>query len=229
MTRRRSHREALAAAMHYRLGLLLALQCLSIFAVGPIIEQSPVIRPVGGTVFGLMFIAGMALMADRGWLRHLLIGTGVAILALEFWRYADPSPPIILLYSASLALFLIVLSVTLALILASRERVTTDVLMGAVALYLNVGLIFAAVYAFIENIQPGAIAMPDRDIGAPLHPLHFLYFSLVTLTTVGYGDTVPVSALARSLATMEAAMGQLYPAIILARLVSMHVAEGEQR
>ena len=62
-----------------------------------------------------------------------------------------------------------------------------------------------------------------------MHPSYFSYFSFVTLTTVGYGDIVPVEAIARSLATLEAALGQLYPAIILARLVSIEVSQRDQK
>ena len=62
-----------------------------------------------------------------------------------------------------------------------------------------------------------------------MHPTYFTYFSFVTLTTVGYGDTVPVDPIARSLATLEATLGQLFPAIILARLVSIEVAERDER
>jgi len=121
-------REALASALHHRLGLLLALQCLAIFAVGPLISDNPFLQPVGGTIFGLMFMAGMTLIAESGRLRRLLIVTGVMILSMEGWRYAAPSPTIVLIYPLLLNLFLLVLSVALSTILARQQQVTTDVL-----------------------------------------------------------------------------------------------------
>jgi hypothetical protein len=56
-------------------------------------------------------------------------------------------------------------------------------------------------------------------------PTAVLYFSFATLTTLGYGDIVPVSAIARTLATLEAITGQLYLAVLVARLVGLHIAE----
>ena len=103
-----------------------------------------------------------------------------------------------------------------------------DQVLGGVVLYLNIGLTFATIYALIENVSPGAFHAAAAGAGPPLHPSYFIYFSFVTLTTVGYGDIVPVHAAARSMATLEAALGQLYPAIILARLVSIEVSQRDQ-
>ena len=55
------------------------------------------------------------------------------------------------------------------------------------------------------------------------------YFSFVTLTTLGYGDTVPVHPVARSLAIAEALVGQLYPAILIGRLVSLQISARDGR
>jgi voltage-gated potassium channel Kch len=97
-----------------------------------------------------------------------------------------------------------------------RRRVT-ERLFGAIALYLLLALIFGAIYATISAVVPGAFAgaMPSR-----VAMFDWGYFSLVTLTTVGYGDVTPVAHVARSVAALEALIGQLYPAIIIARLVS---------
>ena len=105
----------------------------------------------------------------------------------------------------------------------TSRRIKIDQVLGGVVLYLNIGLTFATIYTLVEQLSPGAFHLADPVPEPPLHPSYFVYFSLVTLTTVGYGDIVPVQAAARSLATLEAALGQLYPAIILARLVSIEV------
>ena len=84
-------------------------------------------------------------------------------------------------------------------------------------MYLLVGLIFAYAFQVIYLFAgtPSYNNMNAYDFKG------FLYFSFVTLTTVGYGDITPVHPLARSLANFEALIGQLYPAILIARLVSM--------
>ena len=95
---------------------------------------------------------------------------------------------------------------------------------GAILLYLNIGLLFAALFCFVALIVPNAFTglQPLRDNLAVAANL--IYFSFVTLTSVGYGDIVPLHPYARSLANLEAIIGQLYPATLLARLVTLQLA-----
>ena len=85
-------------------------------------------------------------------------------------------------------------------------------------LYLLLGLIWSVMYATLGAHLPGAFT---GSPGAAAGLSGWVYFSFVTLTTVGYGDITPVATEARSLAIMEALVGQLYPAVIIARLVSL--------
>ena len=89
---------------------------------------------------------------------------------------------------------------------------------GAVAAYLLLGLVWALAYELVALVAAGAFS--GTGLGGAGRP-DFIYFSFVTLTTVGYGDVTPVHPVARSLAVAEALTGQLYPAILLARLVSL--------
>lgn len=99
---------------------------------------------------------------------------------------------------------------------------------GAILLYLSIGLTFVALFSFV------ALSVSDPFTG--LGPLkdnlavagNMIYFSFVTLTSVGYGDIVPVHPYARSLANVEAIIGQLYPATLLARLVTLEL-KGRRR
>jgi Ion channel len=101
-----------------------------------------------------------------------------------------------------------------------KGPVTLSRIQGAIAVYLLLGLAWAIAYELLALRQPGAFAGAgvDGDL-----PQRWLYYSFVTLTTVGYGDVTPVHPIARSLAVLEALTGQLYPAILLARLVSLEV------
>ena len=93
---------------------------------------------------------------------------------------------------------------------------------GAVAVYLVLGILWGEVYILIYLLQPGAFYFdPATQCGNP--PMsELIYFSFTTLTTVGFGDIVPVNPVARSMATLEALVGQLYPAVLLARLVTLY-------
>ncbi|WP_254067534.1 potassium channel family protein [Burkholderia sp. L27(2015)] len=103
--------------------------------------------------------------------------------------------------------------------------VTFDRILGAIALYILIGVVWAEAYQLVSIHVPGAYAGIAHD-GGPSDRSIWVYFSFVTLTTLGYGDITPVAQSARSLAIMEALIGQLYPAIVLARLISLQVTSG---
>ncbi len=107
----------------------------------------------------------------------------------------------------------------------SREGpVTAHRIRGAIALYLLIAMLFAFLYSLTEELAPGAFSMPrDWSRAASTSGEAFYYFSIVTLTTVGFGDITAVHPLVRSLVMLEALIGQLYPAILLARLVTLEM------
>ena len=106
--------------------------------------------------------------------------------------------------------------------LFSEKRITADIIMGAICVYFLMGLMWAMGYSLLEMFEPGSFQIPPgMDIAGP----DFGYYSYVTLTTLGYGDITPISGPAQSLSTLEAAMGQLYLAVLVARLVGVHISQ----
>ena len=104
-------------------------------------------------------------------------------------------------------------------------RVTLRRIEGAIAAYLLIGLIFAGAYELVGALAPGAFLRNGAPMAAHALGGDFVFFSFVTLTTTGYGDMVPVHPVARSLALLEAITGQLFLAVVLARLVSLEIAD----
>jgi len=109
---------------------------------------------------------------------------------------------------------------------AASGRVGQDRITGAICVYLMMGVAGAAFASGIETIHPGSFRVPDPvDAAAPPFTSHrfsaFLYFSFVTLATLGYGDITPVTPVARTFSWMMAVAGQMYVAIVVARLVSL--------
>jgi hypothetical protein len=98
------------------------------------------------------------------------------------------------------------------------------VLCAAVATYLLLGMLWASGYVLVARMNPGAFSGVAAS-SQPLHGFDALYFSLSTLTTVGYGDIAPVSGPARMLAMMEVVTGTMYMAVLVARLVSGYSSE----
>ena len=104
-------------------------------------------------------------------------------------------------------------------------RITYHRIMGAILLYLAIGWTFAGLFTLVGLLVPNAFAgLSVSD--SPALGSNMLYFSFGTLTTAGSGDIAPVHPIARSLVNIEAMIGQLYPATLLARLVTLEI-EGE--
>jgi Ion channel len=120
------------------------------------------------------------------------------------------------------AIFLIY---TMAIILGfifKQQLVTKDVIFASVVVYLVIGVLWSLFYSMFEILAPGSFAFANAEPGTS--PLQFSYFSFVTLTTLGYGDIAPLSPPAKSFAILEAIIGQMYIAVLIARLVGMYAA-----
>ena len=211
------------------LAVLLAAEAILIFAVTPLIEMRVAPRELLGVNLGVILALGMLALERRQWVGRLLFALGAILLPIQAWRYLDPREVVLVLQPLGTILFLILLSWALADTVFRSQKIALNQILGGVVLYLNVGITFGLAYTLLEHVSPGALLLPAPVPDRPIHATYFTYFSFVTLTTVGYGDTVPVAALARALATLEATLGQLFPAIILARLVSIEVADREAR
>jgi voltage-gated potassium channel len=113
------------------------------------------------------------------------------------------------------------------------RRVSADTIIGGICVYLLVGLCFAMMFGLICDFEPGSVAEGNVVITRSLseessYATKLLYFSFVTLTTLGYGDITPMRELAQMMSVAEAVIGQLYLAIFVARLVALYVA-GDRR
>ncbi|MBZ5688547.1 MAG: potassium channel family protein, partial [Acidobacteriia bacterium] len=106
-------------------------------------------------------------------------------------------------------------------------EVTTDTIAGAACAYTLLAMLWGNLYVLLEIVHPGSFAIPApwrMELSGDLAPA-LLYFSFMTLTTVGYGDITPQWAGAGGLAAAEAVVGQLYLAITIARLVGLHISQ----
>ncbi len=106
--------------------------------------------------------------------------------------------------------------------------VTTETLYGAVTAYMLLGITWAQGYLLVEMLHPGAFRSASAADGRVVPP-DLTFLSFITLTSVGYGDIVPVSRHARALAILEAVAGQMYLAVFVARLVGMHGQHPRER
>jgi hypothetical protein len=103
-----------------------------------------------------------------------------------------------------------------------QKEVTLETIYGAIVVYILIGLLWVFFYKLTEILHPGSFSMA-ADIAASKKTMY--YFSFITLTTLGYGDITPVSDQAKSLAMLEAVVGQMFIAVLIARLVGIHITQ----
>lgn len=109
-------------------------------------------------------------------------------------------------------------------------RVTSDKIFAAICVYLLLGFVWTYAYALLDDMQPGSFA-DSTETGRTddvAHVSQLRYFSFATLTTLGYGDILPRSSTARTMAVLEAVMGQIYLAVLVARLVGLHIVHANR-
>jgi hypothetical protein len=142
----------------------------------------------------------------------LLILYLLGLLNIHSFDYGQFVISSVLLIVTSLPIFLIQKEIF------STRKVTADTLKGGIAIYLLIGVAWAALY----NVLYGFNFQAFNGILLLQHQADFLHFSFSTLTTVGYGDITPITSFARMAADLEAIVGIMYPAILIARLVSLY-------
>ena len=103
----------------------------------------------------------------------------------------------------------------------SETLVTADTIQGGIAVYFLSGLLWALFYQILIYFDPEALSLPVHISG---EISEIVYFSFITLTTLGYGDITPVSWMARNLTLLEAVWGQIYLAVLVAHLVGLHLS-----
>jgi hypothetical protein len=202
------------------LSVILALVVLLVFVLPPVTPQGER-GPLMDIAFSLLLLAGVAGLSLRPMVRGLLLLVAVAAMVMR-WGSSPTEAATALSTLVSLGLMA---SVVLAHAF-QRGPVNVHRIQGAVAAYLLLGLAWASAYELVAALVPGSFSSAQT---VAQHSRGWIYFSFVTLTTVGYGDVTPVHPVARSLAMMEALTGQLYPAILLARLVSLQAQPESER
>ena len=195
-----------------------------LFVLGPMQAAGILTGQHFGCFFGLVLLPA-AFLYSRNLLVAAPIAVAIALVVTAALLDFERSPRTDLyLDSAAWLIAGLTLSVVVARAVFGPGRITYHRIVGAVLLYLTIGLTFVALYGFV--------ALAAREAFTNLPALHgdfaiagnLIYFSFVTLTTTGYGDVAPLHPYARSLANVEAIIGQIYPATILARLVTLELA-----
>ncbi|MDX1403290.1 MAG: potassium channel family protein [Woeseiaceae bacterium] len=204
------------------------LVALLIFILGvPIAVDVDLVSLKLARILGVTCLLAIGIWSLRGAGRRLFVfGMATVIVGIGLNLASVLHQDNVLHIASMLA---ILLFVCIAIFNAFRDilignEINSNRIVGAVCVYLLLGVIWSILYDVLEFLQPGAFKGLTQSASAAWSP-DWLYFSFVTITTLGYGDITPVSQTARSLAFAEAVVGQFYIAILVAGLVSAYISE----
>jgi hypothetical protein len=213
-----STESGLTGLLIFTLGYLIVLNCLSEFSFG---------RLVGRLFFSLVIVAGVLTTFRQRWLHGFAIVLALASLGLNWVEEIRPGGALTALNAGLSLIYLGFLLVMVAVQVFGEGPVTGHRIRGAIVVYLLLGGIWALLYQVVALTIPQAFRLSESVAGGD--PGLMTYYSFITLTTTGYGDITPVHPVARTLSMLEALVGQLYPAITLARLVSLAVMHQKEK
>jgi hypothetical protein len=198
------------------------LLCISNFLVIPFFEhKGPLIYMFTRIIWFILLIAGITTLSEnRSQMRKFSIIPVLLIIAsvlqvlfeINFLSYFE--------FAIELAVFTLLIGMVLVKVFEPGS-VSVHRIIGSIVVYMLIGNVWAQVYQFIYIHTPGSIQFPSADTESGVAASTFLYFSYTTLTTTGYGEILPLNAIARTVVIIEELIGVLYPVVLIGRLVSL--------
>jgi voltage-gated potassium channel len=203
------------------LGLLIFI--IAMLVVGPLFEEFVKIRILMDILWSAIFVSAIYAVTRKK--HHIFIAVLLALPMLgAIWtKYFFQHKALMVVGSLCGAAFFLFAIIQMLLFIYSHKEVTRDLIIGAAVVYLFMALMWTFIFVAVETLHPGSFNVPEgQDIEASRQ---FVYYSFVTLTTLGYGDITPATSMARSLCILEAVIGQLYLVVQVAWLVGVHVSQ----
>jgi hypothetical protein len=211
----------------WHLSVLLGLLLLVVFVLYPISVRGPLAAIALQSFLSLVLILGAVLIARSGTAAALVALLALGTAGIGWIRLFSQGGWLTVFGVSTWIVFLALLAAAILIRVFDDGRITVHRIQGALAAYLLLGVIWSGCYRLVMEVDAGAFNLSAvADEGSLMSKL--VYFSFATLTTVGYGDVTAVDTGARSLAMLEALTGQLFPAVLIARLVSLEVIHREK-
>ena len=211
----------------FRFSFLL-LVLLSLYIVVPFFD----ISFLTDLVVSFLFIASLAAVTQKSQLFWSALVLAVVTIFLTWGSYWTGNEQLAIIARIFQILFVVLIAGAILSQIFKHKEITRETVAGAICVYLLMGTMWADVYGIMEIVKPGTFPAYETATGEKITDPHlrssqFHYFSFVTLSTLGYGDITPNTREAQSLASMEAIIGQLFLAVLIARLVGQQVSHRE--
>lgn len=193
---------------------LLAMLALDIFVIPVLLTNEDIPRRLGDLVFAITMLVAMHAMG-AGKRRRVVLSVGLAAFGIQFFRFVDHTR-VLVVVDAVLSATAMGMFAGLVLVDVFSNDPGPDRLIDVILAYLLVGATYAFVYEAVNEVVPGSLTMEGHGVT----PADYIYFSMTTMTSVGFGDALPRTAVTRAIAMAQALTGQLYVAVLIARFAN---------
>lgn len=206
---------------HSLAGLLFFL-ILYAFIIYPLAGEEARTHPSTTITFSIVLVLGVMSSTKHKMARVLMTSLAMIAFASQWLHFFMRLHAVHIVATIGAIVFFAVLSSRITARVFRSGSINIFRICGAIAVYVILGLLWGEIYTLIYLLRPDAFYFnPTTQVGEP--PIsELIYLSFVSLTTIGFGDILPVYPLARSLVTLEGLVGQIYPAVLLARLVTLY-------
>lgn len=204
------------------LAALLFFLVLYGFIIYPLAGEDGKTDTLAASSFSIVLLFGVLATTQHKAARLAMVALAAVAFTSHWLHFFIHEHAIHVISAAAAALFFGFLSLLIIARVFRSGGITIYRIYGAIAVYVLLGVLWGEFYVLLYLFEPSAFYFdPAAQSGEP--PIsELVYFSFTTLTTLGVGDILPVHPMARSLTTLEALVGQLYPAVLLARLVTLY-------
>ncbi len=202
------------------------------FLLFPLVLQVESFPELQRLVFTAILLAAVIAVSGSRRVLRLSVAGGLVAIGLGWTAEISGSSVLVTISQSVNALFVLYIVGVIFEAVSRQDHVDLGTVIGGICIYLLLVLSFSQLHGLLEHLQAGSYLSEGRPLadwtaGGNQDELvaTLLYFSLTTLTTLGYGDIVPAVPVSRMLAGAEAAIGQLYLAVFIGRLVGLYTAQ----
>lgn len=214
-----------------RFSVLHLLICIVVmFVISPFVDKLTYGHFIESIVFSLLMIAAVSAVGGR---RRSLIAAGVLVLPVLTTRWINHFWPNFIPLDLTIVVAIVFVSFVIAHLfrfVITAPQVTSEVLCAAISIYLLFAVVWAFAYTLLAHWQPGAFEFTNpKDADAKMTGFAALYFAVQILTTITFGDIVPITNIARMMALVQSTSGVFYMATMVARLVGLYTGKNASR
>ena len=218
----KSHLSLMRACFQDRfLFLLVSLLCLILLT--PLLESFVRLKILIDIFVTIVFISGIYTVSNKKSIAVVSSILAIPMLISLWGPVFTKTDFFILIGDISGIVFMILMVFSILSYIFNEQEASANVIYASIVVYLLLALMWSFIYSVVEILNPGSFSIPEQTIEEGRSV--FAYYSMVTITTLGYGDITPVTNQARAFSMLEAVVGQIYLVVLVARLVGINIAQ----